>query len=36
MKPYVKPVLTKAAKLSSVTAGANFSGKRGVVEEAAP
>lgn len=36
MKPYLKPVLTKTAKLSSVTAGANFSGKKGVVEEVAP
>jgi hypothetical protein len=31
MKTYTAPRLVKAGKLSSVTAGANFSGKKGKV-----
>jgi hypothetical protein len=31
MKSYTAPHLVKAGKLSSVTAGANFSGKKGKV-----
>ena len=33
MKTYTAPRLIKAGKLSSVTAGANFSGKKGKIIE---